>query len=488
LDRAQLGWEPLDIERLIPADHPARIIWELTGKMELSRFEEERKSQVGAAGRPCWSPQLLVSVWVYGYTLKVASARAIERLMEHEPGLRWLTANQTVNYHTLADFRVGQKEALEELFAQFLALLEEAGIVDLSTILHDGTKVKAVAGRASFHRRKTLQKRLRTARKVVRELDRQAEQDLEGMDERRQAAQRRAAREAVERAEAALQQLKELEAKTAARQRAELRVSDSEPEARKMKQSNGGWDPSYNVQVSTEAQSRIIVAVGVTTDANDTQQLLPGLDRVQHNCGADPVRVIADNGYATRQNVEQAAERGVELIAPWKDDASRQAGACARNGIDPEFAPAVFREQDDGQRLLCPADKTLVVIQHRVHHGIPRVVFQAQARDCRRCQWRQQCCGNRGTPRRIERVVESKAMREYLARMQRRAVQALYKKRGEIAEFPYLWAKGLKHWRRFSVRGLVKAGMEALWVALAYNIAQWIRIRPTVAVTAVSQT
>jgi hypothetical protein len=57
-----------------------------------------------------------------------------------------------VNYHTLADFRVGHQEALEGLFTKFLALLDQAGVVDLSTILHDGTKVKAVAGSSSFHR------------------------------------------------------------------------------------------------------------------------------------------------------------------------------------------------------------------------------------------------------------------------------------------------------------------------------------------------
>ena len=40
-----------------------------------------------------------------------------------------------------------------------------------------------------------------------------------------------------------------------------------------------------------------------------------------------------------------------------------------------------------------------------------------------------------------------------------------------------MWAKAVKGWRRFSVRGLVKAGGEALWVALAFNTAQWMRLR-----------
>jgi hypothetical protein len=78
-------------------------------------------------------------------------------------------------------------------------------------------------------------------------------------------------------------------------------------------------------------------------------------------------------------------------------------------------------------------------------------------------------------------VVESLAMEEYLARMERPDIQKLYKKRCEIAEFPNLWAKGVKQWRRFRVRGVARAGMEALWVALAYNVTQWIRIRPSIA-------
>jgi hypothetical protein len=46
-----------------------------------------------------------------------------------------------------------------------------------------------------------------------------------------------------------------------------------------------------------------------------------------------------------------------------------------------------------------------------------------------------------------------------------------------VAKFPHLWFKAVKKWRRFSVRGLIKAGMEALRVALAYNITQWIRVQ-----------
>ena len=319
----------MDLELLIAKDHPARIIWEVSGRLNLRRFEQEHKSKEGEAGRPCWPARLLVSVWVYSYTMGVAGARAMERMMSHEPGLRWLAACETINHHTLSDFRVEHKEALEDLFAQFLALLEEAGMVDLSTLLHDGTKVKSVAGSGSLHRRKTLEKRLRQARKAVRELDRQAASEQEPADERRQAAQARAAREALARAQVALEKLKLLEAATPPSEHKDLRVSPSEAEARKMKHGDGGVAPSYNMQVTTEARSRMIVGIGVSAAGNDMHELSPAIERVQHYSGRKPVTVIADNGYATPSNVEHTTAQKIDLIAPWKEDSSREAGACA---------------------------------------------------------------------------------------------------------------------------------------------------------------
>lgn len=480
LDRSQIEFRAFDLEELIDREHPARAIWELAGKFDLSRFEAEVKTVEGSAGRPCWPARLLVSVWVYSYTLGVASARAIARMVTHEPGLRWLTADQEINYHTLADFRVGHKEALENLFAQLLAGLQSGGLVDFRTLLHDGTKVKAVAGSGSLHRRKTLEQQLKEARRVVKKLDQQAAEDGEGMDARQRAAKERAARDKLKRAEAAVEKLQKLEAKTEPSQQKELRVSDSEPEARRMKQGDGGIAPSYNVQVTTEAKSRMVVAIAVTTSCNDVEELVPAVEQVQQS-GIQPERVIADTGYATRQNVEEMTKAGIEMISPWKEDQSRSAGACKRNGIAVEFAPGEFVPQRGGKKLRCPAGKDLVWIQQKMHHGEKKNVFEASARDCKRCKHVEACCGKRGGPRRVERVVESAAMKQYLARMKRPETKALYRKRSEIAEFPHMWMKAVKGWRRFSVRGVAKAGSEAMWMALTYNISQWLRLQPQAA-------
>jgi transposase len=114
VDRSQMMMASLYVEELIPVDHKARAIWELAGRLDLSGFTEELKTQAGAAGRPAWDPRLLVSVWVYAYSEGMGSAREIERVMQYEPGLQWLCGLGSINHHSLSDFRVNHKKAFDE--------------------------------------------------------------------------------------------------------------------------------------------------------------------------------------------------------------------------------------------------------------------------------------------------------------------------------------------------------------------------------------
>ncbi len=105
IDRAQLLFRTVDVERLIPDDHPARAIWEFVGRLDLSGYTELVRSVAGVAGRPAFDPQLLVSLWVYSYSQAVSSAREIERRCEYHPAYQWLTGMQSISAHKLSDFR-----------------------------------------------------------------------------------------------------------------------------------------------------------------------------------------------------------------------------------------------------------------------------------------------------------------------------------------------------------------------------------------------
>jgi hypothetical protein len=95
-------------------------------------------------------------------------------MIEEESGMRWLCGGEKINYHTLSSFRMERKEHLDALFTQVLAVLESEELIDLSTVMQDGTKVRAQAGKDSFHRRKTLEDHLARARTAVEDLHRQS--------------------------------------------------------------------------------------------------------------------------------------------------------------------------------------------------------------------------------------------------------------------------------------------------------------------------
>src|SRR6201987_4346568 len=156
INRKQMSWRAVDVERLIGEDHRARAIWTLVGRLDLGRFYESIESSAEEGGRPAIDPQLLISLWVYAYSEGIGSAREVARRCEFDPAFQWLTGLQEVNYHTLADFRVEKQKELDELFTQVLAALSKEGLITLDQVMQDGTKIRAQASVRSYREEGTI--------------------------------------------------------------------------------------------------------------------------------------------------------------------------------------------------------------------------------------------------------------------------------------------------------------------------------------------
>jgi|KBSSwiStaDraftv2_1062776.scaffolds.fasta_scaffold482910_2 transposase len=167
VNRQQMSWQAVDAERLISEEHPARAIWTLVGRLDLSPFYRAVESSVEEGGRPAFDPQLLISLWVYAYSQGIGSAREVARRCEYDPAFQWLTGLMEVNYHTLADFRVEKQEELDELFTQVLAALSKEGLITLEQVTQDGTKIKALASSRSYRHEGTIREHLEQARQQV---------------------------------------------------------------------------------------------------------------------------------------------------------------------------------------------------------------------------------------------------------------------------------------------------------------------------------
>jgi transposase len=477
INRRQLVMRTIDVEELIGRDHPARALWQLTGEVDLSEFYAPIKSLADGPGRSRFDPRLLICVWLYGYSRGIGSARELARQIDIDPALQWLTGLDTINHHTLADFRVDHKRALDELFTQVLGVLLHEGLITLERVTQDGTKIKAQAALGSFRTSGQIQQHLEIARQHVAAMN---DTLPDANDVRTGRAAARAVRERADRLDCALQEIEKLRASKKKDRRTFVpKVSETEPEARVMRTNEGGFAASYNAQISTDGKHGFIISSVLTNEVNDRHQLKPAIERIQAVCGRIPRQMLADGDFTNNASITAAAEAGIDFYGSWNERA-RDSASAKKALASAEFQRERFRYDSDHDVYLCPADKVLKPTRNIRHSdGSFQIVYRSPAKQCHACPWHKQCCPP--SPRRGGRQITRQGIlapvAAFQAKMRMPEAQSIYRNRGRIAEFPHAWIKDKFRLRRFHVRGLLKAGIELTWAALTFNLLALHRFR-----------
>jgi transposase len=378
-DQVEMSWSSLD-ERLDP-DSPARIVWSLVCKLDLDAWLADIKAIEHHVGRNATDPRLLVALWVFATLKGIGSAREIERLCKECLPYQWLCGGVTVNYHMLADFRSQGGDKWDELLTQIVATLMAENLVTMDRVAQDGMKVRADAGKSSFRREDRLKELLEAARLQVETLKRLAETNPDELTQRQRAARERAAKDRQARIEEAVRQCGELRqereesAKKSCRKPTEARASTTDPEARVMNFSDGGYRPGYNVQYATDTASGIIVGVEVTNAGTDSEQMPPMLDQLEERYRRLPDDALVDGGFASLDAIKATEKRGCKVYAPLKD-AEKQKKA----GKDP-----YARKKYD-------SDET-AAWRKRMGEEASQLIYRLR---CQTAEWVNAQCRNRG--------------------------------------------------------------------------------------------
>jgi transposase len=356
-DRVQTRWDFFDLEGLLPINHRARVVVSFVESVDLQALYDSIKAREGEPGRPPPDPAVLLALWLYATIEGVGSARQLERLAQRDLAYRWIAGGVPLNYHGLADFRVGHVEVLDRLLSESVTALIGEGVVSLAEVAVDGTKVRANASRDSFKSGSKLARIEAAVEQRLAALKAEIESDPEASSRRKRAAQERAAREVKERAErarAALDRVraeKEQRAKTHRKDEAkksEPKVSLSDPEARCMRFPDGAIRPAYNAQVAVTPKEGIIVSVDMTNRRNDAGLATPMVDDIVRRYGKTPERLLVDTHYATSECIAALAEHAagpVKVFAPTpseRDDIKPE--SLARRAKQREREPESVKE------------------------------------------------------------------------------------------------------------------------------------------------
>jgi transposase len=377
-DRSQIDPNPKRIDDLIPPGHKARLVWELVQELDLSPLYAQIKAVEGHAGRSPIDPRIQVALWLYATEEGISKARELYRRCYDCDPYKWLRGGVDVNYHTLSDFRTQHPEWLKEQVVNNIVAIRAEGLASLEVLGQDGMRVRASAGNDSFKREATLQQLLEDTEQQWDRLQREFEQETD-LSARQQAAQERAARERIERLKQAQQEVKKVAEAREKRKKgdgASARASTTDPEARRMKMGDGGTRPAYNVEFTTDLDSLVIMGADLINAGSDAGQMEPMVKQIEAEQEPLPenAEYYADGGFATKEDIESIAERGVTVFSPPKEVEKQK-----RSGKDP-YAP----KRGDSPEM--------AAWRQRMGTEEGRQKYKQRAK----CEWSNAECRNRG--------------------------------------------------------------------------------------------
>ena len=359
-DAQQNCQEPVSPQDALPEDDLVFFLLDLIPLIHLTPFHQYYAREL--RGQPPFDVAMMVTLLVYAYSVGVCSSRKIAAACERNLAFRAIVGNNPPDFRTISDFRKIHLAAFRPLFLDVLRLAGEMGMVKLGNLSTDGTKMGANASRHKAMSYGYMSKEINRLEAEIEQLLKQAEQVDAEQDAALGSRRGDELPDELKRREGRLAKIQEakarLEAEARAKAEEEQRRRDDEqakreaegrqrrgkepapidptpedkaqtnftdPEAKVMKQSNKGFDYSYNAQAVVDGEEQIIVAAEVTSAANDKQQAVPmaqaaldnlnaaGIDRP---VGADgtpvPIPNTADTGYFSKEAVEGLEKMGVD--------------------------------------------------------------------------------------------------------------------------------------------------------------------------------
>ena len=449
---------PVDVDDWVALDHPARFVWAYVQELDLASLGiQDMPSHLG---RPSYPARELLAIWIYGFMVRTRSSRGLERACRESLPFMWLSGILQPDHVTIWHFRDENWDRMKGLFGHTVRTAVDVGMVDFAVQSVDGSKI-AVASQGKLRRRKHLTKLLAQVEQEVAEMDEQERKGDPGEDSGKRRRARAHKVNMRERVRAALAQV-EAAAQTSKSKREPVALV-SDPEARFMK-TRHGIEPAYNAQIVVDGKAQIIVTADVTQDNTDSGQLLPLLEQEQECLGQTAEKTLADNGYYSVANLEQASEH-TDLYAPDKTYETNLKKA-------PDYHISKFTYRPDQDSYLCPEGKELLFVRNTGINGRrnqSRRGRQYHCRECADCLVRAKCTEAK-TGRWVTRTDDLALQEAHRAKMATEEGRELIKLRPHMVESVFGTIKEQQGGRRFLTRGLAKVTQEWYLLCAAFNM------------------
>ena len=497
---------PLDVEILIPADDPVRLLSAFVEGMELSDlYQTYRKIKKNQA-----TPRQLFKIMVYASMNRIYSSRDIETACRRDVNFMYLLEGKPAPDHaTFARFvSLHFAQCSKKTLAEVSKLLYSLGEISGKSIFIDGTKIESVANKYTFVWKKAVTKNqaklfdkilvlveecenlygfriayngkvsLHTLKRLRKKLCRIRQEEgiafVHGTGRRKTRLQR-----SLETLETYIAKLKEYNKKLyVCGERNSYSKTDPDATFMRMKEDamlNGQLKPAYNLQHGVD--SEYITWLDISPRPTDTRTLIPFLKDMELYLPFKYQEIVADAGYESEENYLFLEENGqLAYIKPQNYEISktrkyRQDIGRMENMKYDEKADCYYCK--NGQVLTMQYEK-----REKTASGYRRTVTVYRSNGCSGCPFKTDCIkgNNCKTPMEDRQKVlyVSKKMKEKrqetLERITSDYGTQLRMNRSIQAEGSFANIKEDMEFRRYLYRGNANVTAQSILLAIGYNI------------------
>lgn len=363
---------PPDLHEWLPKDHLVYFILDVLQEIDLSPFYKTYKSHFG---RRSYNPQMMVGLLIYSYCTGLTSSRKIEKACIDSVPFRILTSDRKPDHDTIAAFRARHLKGLSAIFIEILELCNKSGLLRLGNISIDGSKMRANASKHKAMSYDRMEKAIPELEMEIKRLLEEAERvdafedakygkgkridelpdDLKNRKNRlkkireakkaleKEAQKRREEQLKKERESGKTSKQNEKKKDTPAVPKPKAQRNFTDPESRIMRDgATKAFVQGYNSQIAVDSKNQIILVSHVTNQANDKQQIVPVIEKLNENLPSSSkgCSITADAGYFSDENIKYLEKDYDPYIATGRmkhgEDESSSVRGRMKNDITPK--------------------------------------------------------------------------------------------------------------------------------------------------------
>jgi transposase len=469
LEFSQRQLFPSNVFDLLPDDHDCYLYNDIFKQIDTSSLEKRYSKK----GQNAYHPKVIVSILIYSYSQGLFSSRQIEKRCNEDLSFMYIAGMNCPNFRVLSDFRKNHGDFFQDCFRQSVLLAMELGLASLGHVSLDGSKFKA---NTSKHKAMTHQRLAEQEEKLMAEINqliKKAHKCDEAEDEeykdkngyeipedlkfkKQRLAKIQSAKDALERREAELNPGKEIDGKK--------QISFADNDARIMGK-NGNFNYQYNGQISVDRDNQIIIGQHLSQNANDKAEVDSALVAIQEATGKLPVKLSADNGYMSGNNLESLESAGLDAYVATNKGEKNNKISLDESNRKLTKADFVFNEHDD--TFTCPNGQVLIL---KSKSNCSRKKYQGSPEICAECKYHKRCCNSKTGQARTITTDDKEPLRQKMnGKMEKDVSKEIYKERKVIVEPVFGQIKN-SGFREFSVRGYDKTSGEFSLVCAVHNM------------------